>query len=270
MRKLLLPFLLLIGLKLSAQHIVYGNNKAAGKYYSIRGIKMYCEIYGKGSPLLMIHGNGGSVSDFRMNIGYFSRYYKVIVPDMRAQGKSKDASDSLSYEMMADDVAALMDTLKVDSAYIVAWSDGGVDGLLLAMHYPKKVKKLAITGANLWPGTSAVVESSVNGDKKRLAELDNKVSKTAEEKNEYKLLYMMQVQPNIALMDLSAVQCPTLVIAGDHDLIKPEHTLLIYQNLPNAYLWIVPNSTHSTLQDQRDAFNKTVHDFFVKPFHVFN
>ncbi|MBI1781041.1 MAG: alpha/beta hydrolase [Sphingobacteriales bacterium] len=269
MRNLLLPFLFLISLKSSAQNIVYGNNKAAGKYYTFRGIKMYCEIYGKGEPLLMIHGNGGSISDFRMNIGYFSKYFKVIVPDMRSQGKTKDVADSLSYEMMADDIAVLMDTLKIDSANILGWSDGGNDGLLLAMYHSKKVKKLAITGANLWPGTSAIVESSVNGDKKRLAELDKISNKSAAEKNEYKLLSMMQVQPNIAIEDLSAIKCPTLVIAGDHDLIRPEHTLLIYQNIPKAYLWIVPNSTHSTLQDQRDAFNKTVHDFFIKPFHSF-
>ncbi|RTL60319.1 MAG: alpha/beta hydrolase [Sphingobacteriales bacterium] len=269
MQKLLLPLLFLVSLKLSAQNIPYGNNKVTGNYYSVRGIKMYCEIYGKGEPLLMIHGNGGSVSDFKMNIGYFSKYYKVIIPDMRSQGKTKDASDSLSYEMMADDIAALMDTLKVGSAFIIGWSDGGNDGLLLAMNHPEKVRKLAITGANLWPGTSAIIESSVNDDKKRLAELNVKPKKTAAEKNEYKLTYMMQVQPNITLKELAAVLCPTLVIAGDHDLIKPEHTLLIYQNIPKAYLWIVPNSTHSTLQDQKDAFNKTVHEFFSKPYHPF-
>lgn len=269
MRKLWLLLFVLSGLKLSAQHIVYGNNKSAGKYYSVRGIKIYCEINGKGDPLLMIHGNGGSIADFRMNIGYFSRYFKVIVPDMRSQGKSKDISDSLSYEMMADDIAALMDTLKIDSANIIGWSDGGIDGILLAMRHPEKVKKLAITGANLWPGTSAIVASAVDGDNKRLAELDAKKVKSAAEKNEYKLIYMMQVQPNISLKDLSAVQCPTLVIAGDHDVIKAEHTLLIYQNIPKAYLWIVPNSTHSTLQDHRETFNKTVHDFFKQPFHQF-
>ena len=269
MRNLLCAFLLLTVINASAQHISYGNNKTAGKYYSIRGIKMYCEIYGKGKPLLMIHGNGGSVLDFKMNIGYFSRFYKVIVPDMRSQGKSKDTNDSLSYEMMADDVAALLDTLKIDSVNIIGWSDGGIDGLLLAIRHPRKVMKLAITGANLWPGSSAVMESLVEGDKKRLAELDAKPIKTAAEKNEYKLIHMLQVQPNIALNDLKNVHCPTLVMAGDHDLVKPEHTLLIFQNIPKAYLWIVPNASHATLQDQKDAFNKTVHDFFVQPFHSF-
>src|SRR5947208_17034872 len=92
----------------------YGDNSAAGKYYNIRGFKMYCEIYGEGKPLLMIHGNGGSIKAFSKNIPYFSKKYKVIVVDSRAHGKSTDPRDSLSFEMMADDFAALLDTLHVD------------------------------------------------------------------------------------------------------------------------------------------------------------
>ena len=72
------------------QKISYGDNAAAGEFYNIRGIKIYCEIYGSGLPLLMIHGNGGSIKSFENNIPYFSKKYKVIVADSRAQGKSKD------------------------------------------------------------------------------------------------------------------------------------------------------------------------------------
>ena len=84
----------------------YGHNKAAGKYYAIRGFKMYAEIYGKGQPVLIIHGNGGSINNFIYQIPYFSKKYKVIIADSRAQGKSTDNGDSLTYEMMADDYAA--------------------------------------------------------------------------------------------------------------------------------------------------------------------
>src|SRR5258706_13277341 len=76
--------------------IRYGNNPAAGKYYSIRGIKLYCEVYGKGNPLLLIHGNGGSINAFENNIPFFAKHYKVIAVDSRAQGKSTDTGDSLS------------------------------------------------------------------------------------------------------------------------------------------------------------------------------
>src|SRR5882762_7343948 len=137
-------------------HTEYGRNKNAGKYYEIRGIKMYCEIYGEGEPLLIIHGNGGSINNFVKQIPYFSKKYQVVIADSRAQGKTVDTKDSLSYEMMADDYDALLTALHIDSANVIGWSDGGIEGLLLAIRHPGKVKKLAITGANLRPDTSAV------------------------------------------------------------------------------------------------------------------
>src|SRR5689334_16090185 len=135
---------------------MYGKNKAVGKYYNIRGFKMYAEVYGQGQPLLFIHGNGGSINNFTKNIPYFATKYKVIIADSRAQGKSADPGDSLSYEMMADDYAALLDAMRIDSAYVIGWSDGGINGILMAIRHPEKVKKLAITGANLRPDTTAV------------------------------------------------------------------------------------------------------------------
>src|SRR5665213_2718877 len=137
--------------------IPFGNNQSAGKYYNIRGIKIYCEIYGTGKLLLMIHGNNGSIANFEGNIPYFSKKYKVIVADSRSQGKSKDEGDSLSFEMMADDEAALLDKLHIDSAYVLGWSDGGIVALLLAMRHPQKVIKLASTGANIWPDSTAII-----------------------------------------------------------------------------------------------------------------
>ena len=134
----------------------YGNDSVSGKYYTVRGIKMYCEVYGNGQPLLMIHGNGGSIKSFKNNIAYFAQKYKVIVLDSRAQGKTIDYNDSLSFEMMADDEAAFLDALHIDSAYIVGWSDGGINALLLAMRHPEKVIKLAATGANLWPDSTGI------------------------------------------------------------------------------------------------------------------
>jgi len=135
--------------------IDYGNNPAAGRYYNIRGIKMYCEVYGKGKPLLLIHGNGGDISAFGKNIPYFSKKYMVIAVDSRAHGKSTDPRDSLSFEMMADDFAALLDAMHIDSSYVIGWSDGGINALLLAMRHPDKVIRLASTGANLWPDSTA-------------------------------------------------------------------------------------------------------------------
>ncbi|CAN5438818.1 alpha/beta fold hydrolase [soil metagenome] len=245
----------------------YGSNAKAGKYASIRGFRMYYETYGAGKPLLFIHGNGGSINNFKNQIPYFARNYKVIAVDSRAQGKSADASDSLTYEMMADDFNALLNQLHLDSCYVVGWSDGGIDGLLLAMRYPEKVKKLAITGANLWPDTTAIepgLFQSIVSTNDSLA----KVSQTAAVKAQKKLLNLMALHPHISTADLKQVRCPTLVIGGDHDVILPKHTLVIAEAIPKAYLWILPNSGHSTLIHYKDLFNQVVGDFFKTPYRT--
>jgi pimeloyl-ACP methyl ester carboxylesterase len=189
----------------------------------------------------------------------------VILVDSRAQGRSADDSDSLSYEMMADDMNALLDYLKTDSSYVVGWSDGGINGLLLAMRHPQKVKKLAVTGANLWPDTTALdpwMHKAIIDWHDSLA----KSPQTPKIKNDKKLLKLMIDEPNISLGQLAKVRCPSLIIGGDHDVILPQHTMAIAASIRESYLWILPGSGHSTLVHNSQEFNKVVADFFVKPF----
>jgi pimeloyl-ACP methyl ester carboxylesterase len=249
----------------SNNRISYGNNPKVGKYANIRGINLYYETYGQGKPLLLIHGNGGSIRDWRYQIPYFSKTYKVIVVDSRAQGKSKDSSTVLNYEMMADDFDALLTYLKIDSAYVIGWSDGGINGLLLAIRHPEKVKKLAITGANLVPGTSAISEEGIKAISADLAKL-RASNQDAATKNTIKLLHMMEIEPNIPLTDLHKIKCPVLVMGGDFDVIKPAHTLQIFENIPQAYLWIFPESGHGTVHRYRNEFNNKVIHFFTHPY----
>ena len=248
---------------------LYGKNKTAGKYYNIRGFKMYAETYGQGKPLLFIHGNGGSINNFTKNIPFFATKYKVIIADSRSHGKSADPADSLSYEMMADDYAALLDAMKIDSAYVIGWSDGGINGLLMAIRHPEKVKKLAITGANLRPDTTAVFQQVWDMVTPMYEGLKNKADKNEVEKNGFKLLRLLVDNPHIPLSDLQKISCPTLVIGGDHDVIKEEHTMEIFKNIPNAYLWILPNSGHSTPVVYSSEFNSKVDAFFKKPYRKF-
>jgi pimeloyl-ACP methyl ester carboxylesterase len=244
---------------------IYGKNEKVGKYIKTRGFNMYYETYGNGEPLLMIHGNGGSINGFLYQIPYFSKSYKVIVADSRAQGKSIDLSDSLSYEMMADDLNALLDTLDIDSCYVIGWSDGGINGLLLAMRHPEKVKKLAVTGANLWPDTTAVDPFVYNWAMKYNDTL-KKMQQTPEVKNERKLAHLLSYEPHITTEQLNKIQCPTLVIGGDHDVLLPKHTLLIAESIPKSYLWILPDSGHSTPIVYKDQFNEVVNNFFKNPY----
>ncbi|MEP6466567.1 MAG: alpha/beta hydrolase [Parafilimonas sp.] len=244
---------------------IYGRNAAAGHWINTRGFKMYYEVYGKGEPLLIIHGNGGSINNFLYQIPEFSKNYKVILADSRAQGKSIDKGDSLSYEMMTDDLNALLDSLHLDSCYVIGWSDGGINGLLLAIRHPDKVKKLAVTGANLWPDSSAidpfVYKWAMNYNNQLAMQPQNDSIK-----NERKLAHLLSYEPHITLEELHTIKCPTLVIGGDHDVILPQHTMLIAQNIPKSYLWIIPNSGHSTPIFKKDQFNKVVSDFFKTPY----
>jgi len=241
-----------------------------GKTYAIRGLNMYTETYGKGQPLLIIHGNGGSMKDFINQVPYFMQHYQVIMADNRAQGRSTDNSDSLTYEQMADDYAALLDAMKIDSAYVIGWSDGGINGLLLAIRHPEKVKKLAVTGANLWPDSTAVYQDVIDLIQPGYKAVMQKANLTEREKTSKKLLRLLVEQPNITTSQLNTIQCPTLVIGGDHDVIREEHTLLIYRNISRAYLWILPNSGHSTPVVYKNQFNATVADFFASDFRDIN
>ncbi len=245
----------------------YGNNPKVGQYANIRGFKMYYEIYGKGEPLLLIHGNGGSGNNFTGQIPYFAQNYQVIVADSRAHGKSVDPTDSLSYEMMAGDFNALLDYLKIKSCNVIGWSDGGNNGLLLAIHHPDKVKKLAITGANIWIDARAFPADLLELPDNLLDSL-SKLPQTAEVKNVIKVWKLVYQEPNISLKQLNAIKCETLVIGGDHDLILPKHTMLIADNIPKSTFWILPNSGHSTLINYKNQFNRTVADFFKKPYRV--
>jgi pimeloyl-ACP methyl ester carboxylesterase len=249
---------------------MYGRNKAVGKYAELRGIKMYYEVYGKGEPLLIIHGNGGSVKNFVYQIPYFAKKYQVIIADSRSQGKTIDNADSLSYEMISDDLNALLDHLKLKNVNVIGWSDGGIEGLLLAMYHPDKVKKLAVTGANLRPDTTAVdpyVRNMVKNIYTKGADSLKRVKNPAAEmKTQLKLMHLLAYEPNIKTEALSKITCPTLVIGGDHDVITTRHTLEIFEGIKNAYLWILPNSGHSTPLVYKDMFNQVVGDFFAKPF----
>ena len=249
----------------SGNNIIYGSNSKAGKYFDNRGFKMYYEIYGTGSPLLIIHGNGGSIQDFTNQIPFFEKDYKVIVADSRAQGKSIDNGDSLSYEMMADDLDALLDHLRLDSCYVIGWSDGGINGLLLAIRHPGKVKKLAVTGANLVPDTSAV-EPEIYTWAKSLSDSINKLPTSPQVKTYHKLFHLLVYEPNICTKQLQTIQCPVLVIGGDHDVIRPRHTMLIAESISRSYLWILPNSGHSTPIIYKDIFNEMVNEFFKNPY----
>jgi pimeloyl-ACP methyl ester carboxylesterase len=202
--------------------INYGANSKDGKFAKVNGIRMYYETYGElnKQPLLLIHGNGGSIYSERCQIEHFKNKYYIIVADSRFHGKTENGNETLTYDLMAKDYNALLNFLKIDSVYIIGQSDGGIIGLILAMDYPNKVKKLVTTGPNLRPDTSALPAWAVEINRKDLSEVEMKINRGDTSKNLFRLrsqLDLMDKYPNINNDELVRIKIPVLVIAGDGD-----------------------------------------------------
>ncbi|MFD1468659.1 alpha/beta fold hydrolase [Hymenobacter caeli] len=249
----------------AGQAVPYGHNPAAGHYLAVRGVRLYYEAYGAGPPLLLLHGNGGSIAAFKQNIPYFARHYRVIALDSRAHGRSADPGDSLSFEMMADDCAALLTGLRLDSAYVLGWSDGGITALLLALRHPGHVRRLVATGANLAPDSTALLPALWKQQQREYRANKGAAFADPARRNAWKIFRLDVLQPNVPLAALRRVRAPAFIVAGDHDLIVPQHTVAIYQHLPRAWLWVVPGSGHATLQEHAAEFNQKADAFFRAP-----
>src|SRR5579863_851463 len=180
--------------------ITYGDNPAAGHYLATRGIRLYYETYGQGEPLLMLHINGGSINVFSNQIPFFAKNYRVIAVDSRAHGKSVDAGDSLTFEQMADDFNALLDSLHLQHCDVIGWSDGGISGLLLAIRHPDKVKKLVVSGPNLYPDTTGLVPF-IYHYLERLADTLKQKPQTLEVKNQRKIIELDLKEPHDMTLD---------------------------------------------------------------------
>ncbi|TZF99998.1 alpha/beta fold hydrolase (plasmid) [Chryseobacterium panacisoli] len=244
-----------------SEQTVYGQNADAGKYLKLQDTDLYYEIYGEGEPLILLHGNSGSIKDFYQQIPVLSKQYKVIAIDTRGQGKSIDSSKKdFTYKMFADDVKALTDQLKLNKVSIAGWSDGGNTGLEFALKYPERLNKLITIGANAFP----------DGVDDRLTDhFENKMLVMKELKdpkkfNEQRLLKIMLTQPRIARKDLNKIGSRVLVIAGDRDVIKPEHTELIAKEIPNAELRIYSNATHMIPFENADQLTTDILNFLGK------
>lgn len=237
--------------------IPYGNNPAVGQYANINGIKMYYEIYGQGQPLLLLNGNGGSIRSRSQEIPVLAEKYKVIGVDSRCHGKSACMAGDLNYEMMTADVAALLDHLNIDSCYIWGQSDGGIMALIMGYRYPHKVKRMIVTGANVVPDTTAIVPEI------HQMMLDYPSIPDTMQRKHTKLLVD---HPNISYAQLAQIKAPVMVMAGDRDAIRSEHTLRIFEAIPNSQLCILPGATHFVVREKPRLFQTFLADFFEKPF----
>jgi pimeloyl-ACP methyl ester carboxylesterase len=246
-----------------------GNTKqfehTEGQFQSINGVNIYFEQYGEGTPVLLIHDNNGSVKSFDQQINFLSKKNRVIVADSRGQGSSTLNKDSLTYEQMADDYFMLLQKLELDSVNIVGWGDGGVVALLLAINYPEKVNRIVIGGTAIVADTTAFTDAYMAkcNDAIRAAK-DSIKEGVLEYRN---ILRVLNLRANRLYLDPELfvnIQAPVLLISGDKDDIKLEHTVALYRALPNAQLSIIPNSTNAVYRETPMVVNNLINKFFAK------
>jgi pimeloyl-ACP methyl ester carboxylesterase len=246
----------------------YGKNDSVGKYYDIRGVQMYVEVYGQGEPLLLIHGNGSNIIHISPLIFDFQNKYKVIAVDCRNYGKSIYKGDSLSDEMIADDISELLIKMNINSVYVLGLSSGANSALWLSAKYPKQVMKAVINGANLTTSAETIGEYWNRHHKNLLDSLNLIQIKT--ENDKIKLKNIKREYNNMTFEDLHKIQAPTMVISGDYDVIKPSHSVQIFENIKKSYLYIQPSSGHAIAWIYKNEFVKNVDHFFATPFKQFS
>ncbi|SFZ94915.1 Pimeloyl-ACP methyl ester carboxylesterase [Chryseobacterium limigenitum] len=245
-------------LLIKGQNII--GNMPHGKFADVNGIKMYYETYGEGEPLLMLHGNGQSINAFMNQVYVFSKKYKVIIVDCRERGKSTyDKTKELTFDIQVEDLKQFLDQQNIKKVKILGWSDGGILAILMALKYPDLIDKIACSGANIFP--EGQKDDELKDMRETLAQL---IKENKDGKNDvYIDLYNLDLKyPNLKYEDLKAIQCPSLIMAGDKDVIKTEHTVKIAESIPKGQLAIIPNSTHSVVVEKPELFNSLVIDFF--------
>ena len=221
-------------------------------------ISLHFVEQGRGKPLILLHGNGEDGSYFKHQINCFSANYRVIAIDTRGHGQSPRGEKPFTIVQFADDLHDFMDENCIDQAILLGFSDGGNIALTFALKYPKRVEKLILNGANLFPsGVKARYQWPIEIGY-HIAKLFAKKSEKAKQNAE--MLGLMVNEPHIDPVELAQLTMPVLVVAGTKDMIKEKHTRLIYKSLPNARLSIIEGN-HFVANKNAVAFNKEVSEF---------
>ena len=233
-----------------ANAIPYGNNPKTGHYANAGDAKIYYEVYGKGQPIVVLHGGlFGSMMEMASFIDRLSKNYKVIAVSTRGHGKSELGSAQLTYEQRANDVLAVIRAEASDSVIVLGFSDGGYAGYKLANMYPAVVKKLIAIGAaervagetlidvtvkdaRTWDSAYWKQQLSLMPEPARLEEMFTTVS------NFYNHL-------SVGKETFEKINCPVLVMVGDRDhTVSAEHAVNAARMLKNSQISIIPNCSH--------------------------
>ena len=220
-------------------------------------IQLYSEICGSGEPLVLLHGNGEDRTYFHGQIPYLAKRFTVYAVDTRGHGRSPLGEKPFTLSQFADDLKDFLAEHGIRKAHVLGFSDGANTAMLFALRYPERLFSLVLNSGNLDP--DGLVPALIEELNARYAIVQN--AQTAQQRREAALLKLMLLEPQIKPEELAAIRVPTLVIAGDHDLIPEAHTRLIAKSIPNASLVFLPG-THAVAEESPDAFNAALGAFY--------
>lgn len=245
--------LLLFSFIALGQQIPYGNNPKAGNYFKIKdGTKIYYEIYGKGKPVVLLHGGVyGYINEFEPFISKLASQYQVICIATRGHGKSEIGKAPYTYAQRADDAYQVIRSITPDSVTVLGFSDGAYSGYKLAALHPELVKNLIAIGAADRPkeGTrqkanytpESLLKSSGDSFKGRVA-LMPEPNRWGESLNKLNQLYN---EDYVSKETFAKIKCPVLVMSGDRDGYHPvEAVVTASKAIPNAQLSIIAGCDH--------------------------
>jgi pimeloyl-ACP methyl ester carboxylesterase len=234
---------------------------------SANGISLHYSVYGRGPPVILLHGGLANADYWGHQITALAPNHTVIVMDSRGHGRSSRDARPYGYDLMADDVVALMDMLGVRKADIVGWSDGGIIGLDLALRHKDRVGKIFAFGANsLTSGVKDGVEKNPTFAAyiERAGREYEAHSATPKAYDDFvaQISKMWAEQPNWTDGQLQSIEAPVWIVDGDHDeAIRREHTEYLAATIPHAGLLILPNASHFAFLQDPELFNRVLLEF---------
>lgn len=277
MRKIVTLFLLTFSLlQAQSQDIVYGNNPAAGKYLTVNGVKLYYETYGEGRPLLLLHGDVyGYITEFSRYIPVLSKYFKVIAVGMRGHGKSEIGDAPFSYQLFAQDAAAILKHESPDSAIVMGFSAGAITSYYLAAYHPAIIRKaVALGGAlNKKAYKPAALEElhalNITVAEKELPKVVAARKAIMPQPERYgemieKLKNTWFQEVYISADKAKSIQCPVLTVGGDRDeYFAPVSFVDTYNAIPHSQLAIIPDCGHVQLVRKPEMLQAVILPFML-------
>ncbi len=242
-----------------------------GEYIQIGEVKTWYEQEGSGEPLVLLHGGMATNGLWAPQMPDFAARFRLVAPERRGHGHTPDVAGPLSYDVMAADTIGFLETVVGGPAHLVGFSDGGIVALVVAMMRPELVHKVVAISAHF--DTSGIVPeatammASWTAASDEVAMLRVAYEAVSPDGPRHwpvvfaKFLEMAATQPTISIEELGAISAPTLVLAGDDDMIRLEHTAELSRAVPNSQLGLVPGTSHFLAMEKPDLVNRLVLDF---------